>query len=40
VTVVEHVIYKGGATYDLLPGGSTGLYWANGILLKSTLAVN
>ena len=40
VIVVEHVIYKGGATYDLLPTGSTGLYWANGILLKSTLAVN
>jgi hypothetical protein len=38
VVVVEHVIYKGGATYDILPGGSTGLYWANGILLKSTLA--
>ena len=40
VIVVEHVIYKGGATYDLLPSGSTGLYWANGILLKSTLAAN
>jgi hypothetical protein len=38
VIVVEQVIYKGGATYDILPGGSTGLYWANGILLKSTLA--
>jgi hypothetical protein len=38
VVVVEHVIHKGGATYDILPGGSTGLYWANGILLKSTLA--
>ena len=40
VIVVERVIYKGGATYDLLPSGSTGLYWANGILLKSTLAAN
>ncbi len=40
VIVVERVIYKGGATYDVLPGGSTGLYWANGILLKSTLAAN
>jgi hypothetical protein len=38
VIMVEHVIYIGGATYDLLPGGSTGLYWANGVLLKSTLA--
>jgi hypothetical protein len=24
-------------TYDLLPSGDTGLYWANGILLGSTL---
>jgi len=27
-------------TYDLLPSGTTGLYWANGILLKSTLIAN
>jgi hypothetical protein len=40
VITVENVIYNGGATYDLLPAGSTGLYWANGILLKSTLATN
>jgi hypothetical protein len=40
VIVVEQVIYEGGATYDLLPGGPTGLYWANGILLKSTLAAD
>jgi hypothetical protein len=40
VTVVERVVYQGGATYDLLPGGPTGLYWANGILLKSTLAAS
>ena len=40
VIAVEHVIYKGGATYDLLPDGSTGMYWANRILLKSTLAAN
>ena len=26
-----------GSTFDILPGGGTGLYWANGILLKSTL---
>ena len=38
VVVVEHVIYNGAATCDLLPSGETGLYWANGILLKSTLA--
>jgi len=40
VTTVEHVAYNSGATYDLLPTGPTGLYWANGILLKSTLATN
>ncbi|MBI4180796.1 MAG: Hint domain-containing protein [Chloroflexi bacterium] len=40
VAVVEHVAYNGEATYDILPAGSTGLYWANGILLKSTLATN
>ena len=33
----ERVRYTGSATYDLLPGGETGLYWANGILLASTL---
>lgn len=27
-----------GRTYDILPAGGTGLYWANGILLKSTMA--
>lgn len=30
--------YAGGATFDLLPSGPTGQYWANGILLASTLA--
>jgi len=37
VTSVELVEYNDLATYDLLPGGETGLYWANGILLASTL---
>jgi len=32
-----HYDYK--ATYDLLPAGASGLYWANGILLRSTLRV-
>ncbi len=40
VVVVEHLVYGGGATYDFLPSGMTGLYWANHILLKSTLATN
>ncbi len=29
--------YGGGATYDILPAGSTGAYWANGVRLGSTL---
>lgn len=33
----ESVPYVEAATYDILPSGGTGLYWANGILLKSTL---
>lgn len=40
VAAVEHIAYYGGATYDLLPSGGTGLYWANGILLESTLNSN
>jgi Hint domain-containing protein len=31
------VIYEGGATFDVLPAGPRGVYWANGILLGSTL---
>lgn len=38
VTSWELVPYKGTRTYDLLPAGPTGQYWANGILLSSTLA--
>jgi hypothetical protein len=29
--------YAGGATFDVLPEGATGTYWANGVLLGSTL---
>ncbi|HEV1992159.1 MAG TPA: hypothetical protein VGR34_04770 [Candidatus Dormibacteraeota bacterium] len=32
------VPYAGGRTYDLLPAGGTGTYWANGTLLSSTLS--
>ena len=39
VTLVERVLYQGNATYDLLPSGSTGFYWANRILMGSTLKV-
>ncbi len=38
VTTAELVPYGLTATYDLLPAGGTGYYWANGILLASTLA--
>jgi hypothetical protein len=38
VTLWELVPYAGDRTYDLLPAGPTGTYWANGILLSSTLA--
>ena len=34
----ELVPYAGARTYDLLPAGPTGAYWANGILLTSTLS--
>jgi len=33
----ERVRYAAGFTYDVLPGGATGAYWANGVLLGSTL---
>jgi hypothetical protein len=35
---VERLGYTETATYDLLPSGDTGYYWANGILIGSTLA--
>jgi len=37
ITLWELVPYSGSRTYDLLPAGPTGMYWANGILLASTL---
>lgn len=38
ITLRELVPYNGTRTYDLLPAGPTGAYWANGVLLSSTLA--
>jgi Hint domain-containing protein len=35
---LERVPYRGVYTYDILPLGETGFYWANGVLLGSTLA--
>jgi hypothetical protein len=37
---VKVVSYQAGYTYDLLPAGDTGFYWANGVLLGSTLSPN
>jgi hypothetical protein len=38
VILWELVPYNSTRTYDLLPAGPTGEYWANGILLSSTLS--
>lgn len=37
VATVSREPYAGGATLDLLPSGPTGVYWADGIALGSTL---
>lgn len=37
VVAADLVDYGGGRTFDVLPAGDTGYYWANGILLASTL---
>ena len=37
VVSTERVSYGESATYDILPSGDTGFYWANGILIGSTL---
>jgi hypothetical protein len=38
VVTWELVPYAGERTYDIRPAGATGRYWANGILLSSTLS--
>ncbi len=38
VVVAKQVPYEGEYTYDILPSGDTGIYWANGIPVRSTLA--
>jgi len=37
VQSTERVPYSESATYDILPSGDTGFYWANSILMGSTL---
>ena len=34
---VERIALGGGRTYDLLPSGPSGAYWADGVLMRSTL---
>ena len=34
---LERLPYRGGTTFDILPSGATGFYWANGILVDTTL---
>jgi len=38
VVLAEWIEAEGTYTFDILPASETGLYWANGILLRSTLA--
>jgi hypothetical protein len=40
VLSAERMPYLGGATYDILPAGATGAYWANSVLLASTLRIH
>lgn len=37
VAGIQRISYSEGVTYDVLPSGETSFYWANGILLNSTL---
>lgn len=37
IVTVNRVAYDDTYTYDILPSGETGFYWANGILFDSTL---
>ncbi len=39
IVIAERIPYNGTATYDILPSGDTGFYWANGILIRSTLTL-
>jgi hypothetical protein len=38
IVKAERIPYNEDATYDILPSGDTAFYWANGILIASTLA--
>ena len=38
VLIAQSIPYQKDFTYDILPSGETGLYWANGIIVGSTLS--
>ncbi len=40
VASVERIRYRGAETFDVLPSGPTGTYFANGVLLGSTLTLS
>lgn len=37
VIITKHITYSETTTYDILPSGETGTYWANSILIGSTI---
>ena len=37
---VERVGLDGDRTYDILPSGATGAYWADAVLMQSTLSTS
>jgi hypothetical protein len=38
IVAIEPVPYTGARTYDVLPSGPTGAYWAEGVVLQSSFA--
>ncbi|MCZ7392635.1 MAG: Hint domain-containing protein [Candidatus Methanoperedens sp.] len=40
VVIARRIPYEGTYTYDILPSGDTGSYWANGIPVRSSLAAS
>ncbi len=40
IVAIERVPYDGARTHDVLPSGSTGIYWADGVALRSSFSSN
>lgn len=38
ITAIDRVPYSGSHTHDVLPSGSTGVYWADGVAVRSSFA--